>query len=219
MRCVILGAGSVGLRTARVLRDSGQNVIVIEKDEEAIQRASDEGLRVVENIGPLAEALDRAEIESADAFAALTDDLNTNFAACTIAKQANCRTVMRFDEEYGEEVYRDYTETVDKVINPERLSSSVVTNALAGGTARAIADIEENLQLVEFTLSEESAMDGYSLLELELPGNSRLLAYGKAGESLRLPTSNDMLAAGDRLAVLTNFEDHGNVQRLLVGEA
>lgn len=217
MRCVIIGAGSVGLRTARVLRDSGQNVIVIDKDDEAIQRAREEGLRVVENTGPLARALDEAGIESAEALGALTDDLNTNFAACMIAKQHGCRTVMRFDEEYGEDVYRDYSTNVDKLINPERLASSVVTNALTGGTARAIADIEENLQLVEFRLSEASPMDGYSLLELELPGNSRLLAYSKADESLRLPTENDVLAVGDRLAVLTDFENYGNVQRLLAG--
>lgn len=219
MNFIIIGAGRVGLRTARVLRESGHDVVIVEKDPEAIARASDDGFRVVKNTGPLAAALEQADVGSADALAALTNDLNANFAACMIAKQHGCRTVMRFDETHSEEVYREYAGTVDELINPERLGATIVTNALTGGNVRAISDIKENLQLVEFRLTEASPMDGYSLQELELPGNARLLAYGTAGEALRLPTDNDVLSTGDRLAILTDFEDHDAVHRLIVGES
>jgi trk system potassium uptake protein TrkA len=219
MRFVLIGAGSVGLRTARVLRDSGHRVVVVEREEAAIQRASDDGFRVVENTGPLAEVLDRAGIEEADAVGALTDDLNTNFAACMIGKEAGCHTVMRLDEAHGEEIYRQYASDVDEIIHPERLGSVVVTNALVGGNIRAVADIKQNLQLVEFTLTEASPMGGYSLSELELPSEARLLAFGKAGEGLRLPSEDDVLAVGDRLVVLTAFRKLGDVRRLIAGES
>jgi trk system potassium uptake protein TrkA len=219
MRFVIIGAGSVGLRTARVLRDNGHEVVVVEKEQAAIQRATDDGFRVIENTGPLAEVLDRAGIESADALGALTDDLNANFAACMIAKGAGCRTVMRLDEAHGEEIYRQYADDVDEIVHPERLGAVVVTNALIGGNIRAIADIKQNLQLVEFTLGESSPMGGYSLSELELPSEASLLAFGKADESLRLPDEDDVLAVGDRLVVLTAFRKLGDVRRLVVGES
>jgi len=218
MRFVIIGAGSVGLRTARVLRDSGHTVVVVEKDDEVLQRLGDEGFDTVRNTGPLAEVLERADVEAADAVGALTDDLNTNFAACMIAKQAGCRTVMRLDEAYGEEVYRQYASDVDEIIHPERLGSVVVTNALSGGNIRAIADIKQSLQIVEFTVTESSPMGGYSLSELELPSDARLLAYGKGGDALDLPTADEVLDVGDQLVVLTDFRKLGDVRRLIVGE-
>jgi len=219
MNFVIIGAGRVGLRTARVLKDSGHDVVLVEKDQDAIQRAEDAGFRVVENTGPLAAALEQAAIESADALAALTNDLNANFASCMIAKQHGCRTVMRFDETHSEDIYREYAGNVDELVNPEQLAATVVTNALTGGNVRAISDIKENLQLVEFRLTEASPMDGYSLQELELPGNAMLLAYATGDEPLRLPTDNDVLSTGDRLAILTDFDDHDDIHRLIVGES
>ncbi|MFC7134856.1 MULTISPECIES: potassium channel family protein [Salinibaculum] len=218
MRFVIIGAGSVGLRTARVLRDSGHTVVVVEKDDEVLKRLGDEGFDTVRNTGPLAEVLERADVEAADAVGALTDDLNTNFAACMIAKQAGCRTVMRLDEAYGEEVYRQYASDVDEIIHPERLGSVVVTNALSGGNIRAIADIKQSLQIVEFTVTESSPMGGYSLSELELPSDARLLAYGKGDGPLDLPTADEVLDVGDQLVVLTDFRKLGDVRRLIVGE-
>jgi len=125
---------------------------------------------------------------------------------------------MRIDEDYREDIYREYADEVDEVIYPERLGAIVTNNALLGGNIRAIADIAQNLQLVEFTITEASPMCGYSLSELELPGESRLLAFGKADGSLRLPTPDDSLELGDRLVVLTAFDKLGDVRSLVVGE-
>jgi trk system potassium uptake protein TrkA len=61
-------------------------------------------------------------------------------------------------------------------------------------------------------------MRGYSLSELELPANSRLLAFGKDDGSLRLPTPDDSLDLGDRLVILADFDRLGDVRSLLVGE-
>jgi len=43
MRFVIIGAGRVGLRTARVLRDEDHEVTVVERDEPTLRRARDQG--------------------------------------------------------------------------------------------------------------------------------------------------------------------------------
>ena len=218
MRFVIIGAGSVGLRTAQVLRESGHHVTVVESDETAIERARSQGFETVENDRPLADVLETAGIEEADALGALTDDLNTNFAACMVAKQAGCRTIMRHDEAFGEDIYREHATEVDEIIHPERLGSVVVTNALSGGNIEAIADIKQHLQLVEFTIEENSPMRGYSLSELELPSQARLLAFGKADGELGLPPEDEMLNTGDRLAVLTDFRKLDDIRRLVSGD-
>jgi len=217
MRFVIVGAGRVGLRTARALADSSHEVVLIEQDGNAAERAREEGFEVIEGDGTLVETLELADLDAADAVGALTGDLNDNFVACLIANEHGCRTVMRIDEEYREDIYRQYAEEVDEVIYPERLGAILAKNALLGGNSRAIADIAQDLQLVEFTVSEASPMRGYTLSELELPGESRLLAFGKADGPLEFPDPDQSLATGDRLVVLAAFDTLGDVRSIIAG--
>jgi len=218
MRIVIVGAGRVGLRTARSLEESGHEVILVESDPATADRAVEEGYAVVQGDGADEETLEAADVADAEAVGALTGDLNTNFTVCMIGKHHGCRTVMRIDEDYREDIYREYANEVDEVVYPERLGAILAKNALLGGNIRAIADIAQELQLVEFTVTDASPMRGYSLSELELPANSRLLAFGKADGSLRLPTPDDSLDLGDRLVILAEFDRLGDVRSLIVGE-
>ncbi|MFB6199209.1 MAG: TrkA family potassium uptake protein, partial [Halobacteriaceae archaeon] len=130
MRFVIIGAGRVGLRTARVLTTEGHTVTLIEKDVEMVERARNEGFEVIEGDGSNEDLLRSADIENADALGALTGDLNTNFLACMVGKHFGCRTVLRIDEDYREEIYRKYAEEVDEIVYPERLGAIGAKNAL-----------------------------------------------------------------------------------------
>lgn len=218
MRFVIIGAGRVGLRTARVLREEGHEVVLVEQDADQAERARTAGFDVVDGDGGQEGVLKEAGIEEAEAFGALTSDLNTNFAACMIAKHHGCRTVMRIDEDYREEIYQKYADEVDEIIYPERLGAIGAKNALLGGNIQAIADIASNLQVLLFTITEESPMHNYTISEVELPAHARILAFGKNGSPMGIPLPDDSLEVGDRLAVLADFSVLSEVRQLLVGE-
>ncbi len=217
MRFVIVGAGRVGLRTARVLAESDHEVTLVETDPEKIERAKKRGFSVIAGDGSREEPLLEAGVETADALGALTGDLNVNFAACMIGKHHGCRTVMRIDEDYREDIYRKYAGEVDELIYPERLGAIAAKNALLGGNVRAIADVAANLQVLALTVTPDSPMRGYTIGELELPGDAAVLAFGKAGKPMGIPLEDDSLEAGDQLAVLADFEVLEDVHRLIVG--
>jgi trk system potassium uptake protein TrkA len=126
---------------------------------------------------------------------------------------------MRIDEDYREEIYRKYADEVDEVIYPERLGAIGAKNALLGGDIRAIADIAQNLQLVQLTVTEESPMNGYSIAEVELPSNATMIAFGKDGESMQIPDPDESLETGDRVVVLADFDVLDDVRQLIVGDA
>ncbi|ELY90329.1 TrkA-N domain-containing protein [Natrialba hulunbeirensis JCM 10989] len=219
MRFVIIGAGRVGLRTARVLREEDHDVTIIERDEAMIRRARTQSFTVIDGDGSREAVLEEAGVADADALGALTGDLNVNFTACMIAKHHGCRTVMRIDEAYREGIYRKYAEEVDEVIYPERLGAIGAKNALLGGTIRAIADIAQHLQIVELTITDEAPVNGYSISELQLPGDATVLAFGKEEQPLEIPSEDESLAVGDRLVVLADFDVLSEVRQLLVGES
>lgn len=221
MRFVIVGAGRVGLRTARVLAEEGHEATVIDNDPAQLERLWGERLEIVdilEGDGAREEDLLETGLDDADALGALTGDITTNFTACMIAKAHGCRTVMRADDDYSQELYRKYAMEVDEVVYPARLGAIGAKNALAGGSIRAIADIAQNLQLVEFTITEQSPMRGYTLAELELPGDAELIAFGKEGKALALPDADDSLERGDRIVALADFDVLSNVRRIIVGD-
>jgi len=218
MRFVIIGAGRVGLRTARVLREEGHEVTLVEREPVTAKRAREGEFEVIEGDGSRESVLEDAGVADADALGALTGDLNVNFAACTIAKHYGCRTVMRIDEDYREDIYRKYTAEVDEIIYPERLGAIGAKNALLGGDIRAIADIAQNLQMVELTVTDQSPTKGYSISELHLPGEATVLAFGKVDEPLEIPDPDESLEAGDRLVVLADFEALSDVRQIVVGE-
>ena len=218
MRFVIIGAGRVGLRTARVLREEGHEVTLIESNTDIAERARTAGFEVIEGDGAHEAVLEEAGVGEADAVGALTADLNVNFAACMIAKHHGCRTVMRIDEDYREEIYQKYADEVDEIVYPERLGAIGAKNALLGGSIRAIADIAQHLQVVLFTVTDESPMNGYTISEVALPAQARILAFGKDGDSMGIPLPDDSLETGDRLAVLADFSVLDEVRQLLVGQ-
>ncbi|MCL9816467.1 potassium channel family protein [Natronocalculus amylovorans] len=218
MKFIVIGAGRVGQRTARVLREEGHEVTIIERDSSKSDAARSDGFTVVEGDGSREAVLEVAGVEDADAVGALTGDLNANFAACLIAKHHGCRTVMRIDEDYREEIYQQYADEVDEVIYPERLGAIGAKNALLGGSVRAIADIAQNIQVLLITITDESPMRGYTLSEVALPAASRIIAFGKSDGPLGIPLQDDSLEAGDRVAVLATFSVLEDVRQLLVGE-
>jgi len=193
-------------------------VILVEANAEKADRARTDDFEVVEGDGSREPVLEQADLATADAVGALTGDLNVNFAACMVGKHYGARTVLRIDEDYREDIYRKFASDVDEVVYPERLGAIGAKNALLGGNVRAIADIAQNLQVVELTITDESPMKGYSISELSLPADSRVLAFGKEGSPMGIPLPDDSLAVGDRLAVLADFDVLEDVRQILVGD-
>jgi trk system potassium uptake protein TrkA len=218
MRFVIVGAGRVGMRTARVLREANHEVVLVDPDRTKVERLRKEGFEVVHGDGSQEDVLVDLDLADADGVAALSGDLVVNFIVCMIGKSHDCRTVLRVDDDYREYVVRKYASDVDEVVYPERLGAIAAKNALLGGNIRAISDVAQNVQLVQLTVTEQSPMRGYTLSELELPSNARLLAFAKDGEQLALPDPDTSLAEGDRLVVISEYDSLGDVRQLIVGE-
>ena len=219
MKFVIVGFGRVGMRTARTLQSEGHEVVLVENDPDKIERAKTEGFEVVEGDGSEEDVLASAGLETADAIAAVTGDLNTNFSACMVGKHYDCRTVLRIDEDYREEIYEKYAEDVDDIIYPERLGAAGAKTALLGGDFNVLADITEELSAATVKIPAGAPVVGDRVVTLELAGDARIYAHGRANEPMTIPLPQTEIEAGDSIAIIAPPESLEGVRERLRGES
>ncbi|WP_338729970.1 TrkA family potassium uptake protein [Haladaptatus sp. DJG-WS-42] len=217
MRYVIVGFGRVGHRTARILKEEGHDVTIIEIDAKKCDRAREEGFSVIEGDAMDEATLDHADLNSADAFGGLSGDLNVNYAACIVAAKHGCRTVMRIDEDYREEIYEKYAADVDEIIYPERLGAIGAKNALLGGDFNIIADLTADLSLASFSLPEDSPIIDLHVSEIDLPEGAVLYAHGRAHQAQTIPLPQTVIQPGDRVSIIAEVGDMDAVKQVLLG--
>lgn len=218
MKFVIVGFGRVGMRTASTLRNEGHEVVIVEQHRDRVERAQSEGFDVVEGDGGNEGVLERAGLSDADAIGALTGDLNTNFSACVVGDAHGCRTVLRVNEDFSEGLYARYSDDVDEVIYPARIGAAGAKTALLGGDFSVIAELTERLSVASVTIAEDSPVIGERVIEVELPGEGRIYAHGRADEAMTIPLPQTTFEAGDHVAVLTDPELLADVRTTLRGE-
>jgi trk system potassium uptake protein TrkA len=217
MQIVIVGYGRVGIRTARILHEEGHDLVIVDDDAAKVERARKAGYQVVAGDGGEEDALDEAGIADADALGALTGDVNTNFAACMIANHYDCRTVLRIDDDYQEDIYDTYAEDVDEIIYPERLGAAGAKTALLGGNFDVIADLTETLSLTVIHVPDDSPVVGERVVAIDLGANARIYAHGGRADPMTIPLPSTSIEAGDRLAVIAEQDQLENVRTSLVG--
>ncbi|WP_254839987.1 potassium channel family protein [Natronomonas marina] len=217
MKFVIVGYGRVGMRTTNILTSEGHEVVIVEQDPEKAQRARDDGLETIEGDGEDERVLERAGLDDTDAFAALTADLNVNFTACMVANDHGCRTVLRIDEDYRQEIYEKYAADVDEVIYPERLGAAGAKTALLGGDLNVLADLTEHLTATTIPIPEGSPVIGKRVVELDLPDDARLYAHGRDKEPMTIPMPRTTIEGGDRIALIAEPPALESVREMLRG--
>ncbi|PSP78630.1 potassium transporter Trk [Halobacteriales archaeon QS_1_68_20] len=219
MKFVIVGYGRVGTRTARVLHEEGHEVVVLDRDPGAVERAREEGFEAYQGDATDDRAFDDVDFSTVDAVGGLTSDVNANFAACTVGNYHGCRTVLRIDEDYRKDIYDKYAGEVDEVIYPERLGAAGAKTALLGGDFNVIADLTEDLQLTTINVPESSPAVGRRLSEVEVPDDARIYAHGRTGESMTIPIPGTEIEAGDQVAILAERDAIEGVRAVLIGDA
>ncbi len=217
MKLVVIGYGRVGSRATDILRTEGHEITVVEIDPEKAQRARDAGLDVIEGDGEDERVLEQADLDDADALGALSGDLNVNFTACMIANDYGCRTVLRIDEDYREEIYQTYAADVDEVIYPERMGAAGAKTALLGGDLNVLGDLTEHLTATSLDIPADSPIVGQRVVELDLPGDARLYAHGRRKEPMTIPMPKTRIEAGDRVALIAEQSALTDVRTMLQG--
>src|SRR5215217_1534812 len=169
MRTVIIGAGEVGLNTARMLSHEGHNVVLVEKDEKLVEKATEElDALVIAGNGANPKLLREAGINKTDLLVAASGSDEVNIIACLAAKaQGVSHTVARIHNPDYYEAGDPFAEEmlgIDFIIHTEQMAAHEIKDALlVPGAINVDSFAEDTIEVAEVILDEGSGAVGQPL--------------------------------------------------------
>ena len=215
---VIVGLGSFGTRVAGMLRNAGQGVVVIERNEDNkyLSTARDLGVPVIFGDATMRDTLEAAQLRRAKAFAVLTEDDMTNIETAIVARkmlgpdqtphQQRVPVVMRiYDRALGRAVgqrlgFNFVRSTVD-LATPWFMGAAMGLEVLGTFSVG-----QRSFMVGAGEVGPGSELDGVPLIEM--PGQTRVIAISRPGANLAVhPDRDSRLAAGDTVYLVGPFRE------------
>ncbi len=210
MKAVIIGAGEVGYHIAKFLSLT-HDVVVIENNEDALRRADELDVQVVEGNGANADVL-ASILPDADILVAVTGVDEVNIVACMTAK-----LIIRSHAGWGE------TKTIARVSNPDYIDVPVTSRAQVGvdimicpelALASEVAEVLSNpsaidaemfaggkVQMMEFAIRPDNRYVGKHMQDLKLDDCCIVSAIFRENEII-IPRGDDLIKANDHMVII-----------------
>lgn len=220
MKIVIVGAGKLGFDLARVLSQEEHDIIVIDKDSEALGPIADnfDVMTVVGN-GASVKVLEDVQAKTADILLAVTDNDELNIVACMLAKQFGVRTTAARvrNPDYSPTLpsVLSYTSFgIDLIINPEYLAAQEIFRLIEVPTATGIEYFAGGrLSMISIKVAEEMEIAGKRIADLNLEKYTIVAVIRK--EKVIIPNGNTQLMVNDKLYVLGKTAGFHNLNGLI----
>jgi len=208
MKIIIIGGGKVGYTLAQQLSTENHDIIVIDNDVVALNRA-DETLDVmcIKGNGASVEVMHEAGIEDADLLIAVTDGDELNMICCVIGKKLGAKhTVARIrNTDYSNEHTMLKEELdIDMVINPEMDAAAEIALLLQFPSAANVETFANNmLEMVEFRVLENDPINNIKLMDLTKKLPSKVLFCSvRHNNEIIIPKGNYIFHVDDIVYVI-----------------
>ena len=209
MRIIVIGAGKVGFTIAEHLIAEEHDVIIIDKNEEVVERCSGalDALCIRGN-GANAKILLEAGVDKANIVIASTENDESNMLACLISKRLGAHyTIARIrDPEFNEsQTFLQNELGIDIAINPERATALEISRLLRYPFAGSIETFVKGLvEMVEFRALEGDPFIGIAMKDLaaQVPRLPRILyAMVERNNTVMIPGGDFRIEPGDKVFV------------------
>lgn len=206
MYIIIVGAGDIGTPLIDIATRSGNEVVVIERDDQRANRAADEyDCLVIDADATVKETLEDAGAERADAVISTTDQDATNIMVCLLAKEFDIPSILSVvhnPEHMG--VFEQIG--VNTMENPQQLIAEYLYRAVARPAIVDYMRIGEEAEVFEITVTENAPIAGKTLQEAaqsgDLTDDMLVVAIEREEESQPItPRGDTVIREGDLLTV------------------
>jgi trk system potassium uptake protein TrkA len=207
-----MGCGRVGSSLATELEAAGHSVAIIDQSREAFRRLGpDFKGRTVSGVGFDRDTLLEAGIETADAFAAVSNGDNSNILAARVARETYgvANVVARIYDPGRAEIYQRLgIPTVATVI---WATDQILRRLVPEGSRSEWRDASGAVQLCE--MHPHKNWFGMGITEIEAATGARVAFITRLGEGL-IPDAHSVLQEGDLLHVTVRDSEISKVEQI-----
>jgi len=199
---MILGGSKVGYKTARDLCNKKFNVKLIEKNKEKAFDIADELAHalVINGDGRNVELLEEENLESMDAFIAVTGNSETNIMSCLVAKSKKIKKTIALVENM-DYFQLSHSIGVDTLINKKLLAANSIFRYIRKGEVLALTRLNNlNAEILEFKVKSSSLVNGEIIRELNFPREASIGGVIRNGEGI-IALGDFRIAEGDKVVV------------------
>ncbi|GAB4337494.1 MAG: Trk system potassium transporter TrkA [Desulfobulbaceae bacterium] len=222
MQIMIVGAGLVGQYLCKKFSTEGQEVILIDRDKEKLQRIERElNILTVHGSGASARTLAEAGIAKTDLFIAVTDSDEVNLVACIMSRQYDVKTrIARVRNEdfltpglsLNEEALG-----IDLIISPDWAMVEAITKLAHASEAFYTSEFAGGqVLLIGYQIHEDNPFCNMPLFELaKLHRSSKYVvtAIIRDGQTI-IPHGDSIIQAGDKIYLMILKKDIPRVEKL-----
>ncbi len=220
---LILGGSKIGFYLAKILRQTGINVKIIEKDPHRCDELVEDldGVMII-NADAMDEDLLMSEhIDRADAVVCLMNTDEENLLASLYAKQVNPKA--KIVTELGNLKFSSVVDTLplDSVIRPKQLTGEHIIRYVRGMQNTVGNNVEtmykvsgDRAEALEFIVRERSAVTSVPIIRLNLKPDLQIACIVRGG-SVIIPGGNDTIEVGDRVVVITKHKGLSDLRDIL----
>jgi len=216
LRIIIIGAGQVGFHIASRLAMEKKDVVVVDKDAEALRQVFENlDVQTVQGCGSSPVILEESGIKGADILLAVTDSDETNLVAAFFTSLLSPNTI-KLARIRGEE-YLSYQDIlmqepygIDVIINPEQEAVKIVETLLRVPGAVDVGEFAEGrIKLVGVRLEGDCPVIGTKLSDLRAKTGELKLLVGAIvrNEKLIIPSGDNMLQENDLVYFVSEEKD------------
>jgi trk system potassium uptake protein TrkA len=206
MYIIIVGAGDIGTPLIEIATRSGNEVVVIERDEQRADAvASQYDCLVLNADATLKDTLNDAGAERADGIISTTDQDATNVMVALLAQELDIPAIVSVvhNPEHMN-LFRQIG--VNTIENPQQLIAGHLYRAVARPAIVDYMRIGEEAEVFEITVTEDAPIAGKTLTEAGEEGllsdDILVVAVGRESEDKPLtPRGNTRIKANDLLTV------------------
>ncbi|UCG81224.1 MAG: Trk system potassium transporter TrkA [Desulfobacterales bacterium] len=216
MKIIIIGAGEVGFHIASRLSLENKDVILIEKNADALRRVTENlDVQTIEGCGSSPAVLEQAGIKQAEILLAVTDSDETNLVASLFANILSPTTIklarirsedyLMYQEALNQDPY-----SIDMVINPEAEAVKTVERLLKVPGAVDVGEFADGrIKVIGVRLNADCSVNGTKLAGLKKKtGNKKILVTAIVrDEKLIIPSGSDQLLEGDVIYFISEEKD------------
>jgi trk system potassium uptake protein TrkA len=210
MYLIVVGAGDIGTPLVELAAEGGNEVVVIERDEDRAERASRQyDCLVLNDDATSKETLRDAGADRADAIISTTDQDATNIMVCLLAQELsvpNIVSVVHNPEHMS--VFEQIG--VNTMQNPQSLIAEYLYRAVSRPSIIDFMHIGEEAEVFEITVGAGAPIAGKTLREADeedlFGGQILIVAVERSGSDTPItPRGTTRIEAGDLLTVYSGI--------------